>query len=75
MDVTVPSALLHAVVYSHTGLPVSSPAHVALAGGIARASTGAQGLQERKALHSAEERKECCANAETNLFHQTEESF
>lgn len=31
--------------------------------------------RERKALHSAEERKECCANAETNLFHQTEESF
>jgi len=47
MDVTVPSALLHAVVYSHTGLPISSPAHVALAGGIARASTGAQGLQEK----------------------------
>lgn len=45
MDVTVPSALLHAVVYSHTGLPISSPAHVALAGGIARASTGAQGIR------------------------------
>lgn len=44
---TVPSALQHAVVYSHAGLPVASPASVALAGGGARARTGAQGLQEK----------------------------
>lgn len=43
---TVPSALQHAVVYRHTGLPIPSPAHVTLAGGIARACTDAQGLQK-----------------------------
>lgn len=46
-DVTVPSALQHAVVYSHTGLAVPGPARVALAGGGAGARTGAQGLQEK----------------------------
>lgn len=44
IDVTVPSALQHAVVYRHTGLPIPSPAHVTLAGGIARACTDAQGI-------------------------------
>lgn len=43
----VPSALQHAVVYGHAGLAIPSPAHIALAGGSARACTGAQGLQEK----------------------------
>lgn len=45
---TVPSARQHAVVYSHTGLPVPSPARVALAGGGTRACTGAHGLREKE---------------------------
>lgn len=44
---TVPSALQHAVVYSHAVLPIPSPARVALAGGSAGARTGAQGLHEK----------------------------
>lgn len=44
VEVAAPSALQHAVVYGHTGLPIPSPAHIALAGGSARSCTGAQGV-------------------------------
>lgn len=47
VEVAAPSALQHAVVYGHTVLAIPSPAHVALAGGSARACAGAQGLQEK----------------------------
>lgn len=47
VEVAAPSALQHAVVYGHTALAIPGPAHVALAGGSARACAGAQGLQEK----------------------------